>query len=227
MAAVGVFRVIKACKFLPEFGWQPIVLTVKDGFNYAYDHSLLERLPHDLRVVRSKQISPLLWWDRRTVQNTAVPRKSMEPPAGSAGPSPPKAVAKFKKFLRNLMSLPDSDNFWIPFAVAKGLSTVYREKIDVIMTTSPPASAHLIGCNLSWLTGRPLVVDYRDLWTQNEGYHLRKFSPMLRRIDRWMERSVLKRAKAVVTATDEFSELLRKKQPVHRPGERSYDYERH
>ena len=43
-----------------------------------------------------------------------------------------------------------------------------NEKIDIILSTSPPATVHIIGTILSYLTGKPFVIDYRDLWTQNE-----------------------------------------------------------
>jgi len=222
MAAVGGFRVVKACKFLPEFGWQPVVLTVKEGFNYAYDYSMLEKLPPELKVIRTRYFSPLMWWDERSQPQTATSQKSdSSTSSGEKGASPEtnsgSMIGRSKQFVRNLISIPDSHNFWVPFATAAGLKAIHREKIDAILTTSPPASTHLIGCKLSWLTGRPLVVDYRDLWTQNEGYHLRKFSSGLRGIDRWLEKRVLKRASAIVTATDEFSELVRENNRYKRP----------
>ncbi len=222
MAAVGGFRVIKACKFLPEFGWQPVVLTVKEGFNYAYDYSMLEKLPPDLKVIRTRYFSPLMWWDERS--QPVVPKGettgAVKPTADGQSEKPGHALSlsgRAKQYARNLISIPDSHNFWVPFGTAAGLRAIHREKIDAIMTTSPPASTHLIGWKLSWLTGRPLLVDYRDLWTQNEGYHLRNFSPGLRKIDRWFEKRVLKRASAIVTATDQFSDLVRQNNGYKKP----------
>ena len=221
MAAVGGFRVIKACKFLPEFGWQPTVLTVKEGFNYAYDYSLLEKLPKDLKIIRSRYFSPLMWWDERSqpseAPNSGSPRRASAGKTKGDNASAGSPLSRAKMFIRNMLSLPDSHNFWVPFAVAKGISVIRHEKIDVILSTSPPASTHVIGYLLSLLSGRPLVIDYRDLWTQHEGYHFRQLPWLFRNIDRWLEQRVLNRARAIATATDEFSELVRQNNRFKRP----------
>ncbi len=69
---------------------------------------------------------------------------------------------------------------------------------------------------LSWLTGRPLVVDYRDLWTQNEGYHSES-SPHVLRKDRWMERSV-EAGKSCRDLDRGIQRTRPKEQPDNRPG---------
>lgn len=50
----GVQRVLKFAKYLPEFGWEPIVLTVKDADYPARDESLLKEIPPAVRVYRTK-----------------------------------------------------------------------------------------------------------------------------------------------------------------------------
>ena len=40
----GVQRILKFCKYLPHFGWEPIVLTVENGEYPNIDHSLLDEV---------------------------------------------------------------------------------------------------------------------------------------------------------------------------------------
>ena len=75
MAAVGGYRIIKFCKFLPQFGWQPVVLTVREGFNFAYDEQLLSQVDKSVRLYRSYNWEPLTWWDLRSSgkDHTSIP----------------------------------------------------------------------------------------------------------------------------------------------------------
>ncbi len=210
MAAVGVYRVIKFCKFLPQFGWQPVVLTVKTGFNYAKDEALARDLDPELKVYRSRAWDPFMWWDRRG----AAKSKSVEKPDGAkkqeaSAPPSPAAGSGLKRLIRQTLSTPDSSSLWIPFGTATGIRAVRKEGIDLVLSTSPPASAHVIGAQIAGLLRIPHVVDFRDLWTQNEAYDLLDRPSALKRVDSWVERKVLARSSAVTTASDKFSDSIR------------------
>lgn len=217
MAAVGVFRVIKMCKFLPHFNWQPSVLTVKEGFNYAYDHAALERLDKDLKIYRSGYFSPFEWRDQKQHQQ-AKPNAPSVPPNRSTTSAGPSLATRLKRFIRNMLSLPDGQSFWVFPGLFKGLEAVRKEKIDVILSTSPPATSHMVAYFVSLISGRPLVLDFRDLWTQNEGYESRNLPALYKRIDRFWEKRALGRAKAVIAATDGFCNLLKENNPKLDPG---------
>ncbi len=51
-------RILKFVKYLPEFGWEPVVLTVEDGDFPARDESLLEEIPPNISVHRTKIFEP-------------------------------------------------------------------------------------------------------------------------------------------------------------------------
>lgn len=65
-------------------------------------------------------------------------------------------------FYPRLLARPDRWSTWIPGAVAAGYRHVRRGGVDVIWSTYPIASAHVIGYWLHRLTGRPWVADFRD-----------------------------------------------------------------
>jgi glycosyltransferase involved in cell wall biosynthesis len=215
MAAVGIYRILKFCKYLPQFGWDPVVLTVRKGANFSYDHSQLDKLDPSMPVYRSGNFEPLIWWNKRSQRRT-VDRPVPAPTAKSA-PSPASAksswVARFKRGLRHLISTPDANIYWVPFGLITGLRAIRRERIDAILSSSPPASAHILAWLLSKLSGKPMVVDFRDLWTQNESYELSDRPPLVRKLDRSLERRVLRRAAAIVNATEPFAEMTRANNP--------------
>jgi glycosyltransferase involved in cell wall biosynthesis len=222
MAAVGGYRTIKYCKFLPEFGWRPAVLTVRSGYNTAYDPSLLDQIAPSAPVYRSGNWEPLDWWDKRSQPAPTPTSSASHPSSGTSGLHPSGGIsttARLKAWAKRMLSLPDRNNFWVPFGVATGLRAIRQESIDVLYTTSPPHSTHLVGYYLSLLSGKPLVIDFRDLWTQNEAYHLKGYSPLQLRLDRGLERRVIRRASAIVTTTPSFTEQVRRNNPAFEPAQ--------
>lgn len=103
----------------------------------------------------------------------------------------------------DVLALPDRYQSWIPTAVLAGLYEILRRRPDVIVSTYPLASAHIIGCALSRLTGIPWVADFRDPMAQ-PGY------PSDRRQHAafcWIERQVFTHADRVTFTTPSALEV--------------------
>jgi hypothetical protein len=219
MAAVGGHRVAKFAKFLPEFGWEPTVLTVRSGFNYAFDESLLDELPHSLQVIRTRGFEPVRWWERETARwKRGAPRTGDEHSAlasagrrggmqaaglhgeGEEDPARTGGLSGLKRLATDLLTTPDEQVWWVPFAVAGGLRAI-AGGIDLLYTTSPPHSTHLIGWLLSGLSGLPWVADFRDLWTSNIHFLPARRGGGRERIERWLEARVLRDASAVIATS--------------------------
>ncbi len=49
----GVFRTLKFTKYLPKFGFQPYVLTVKNPMHIIRDPTLLREIPPEVKVFRT------------------------------------------------------------------------------------------------------------------------------------------------------------------------------
>ena len=71
------------------------------------------------------------------------------------------------EWLKGWVAYPDFAKGWIPFATESVAALARQEKVDAILTTSPPESAHIIGARAKTLLGVPWIADFRDLWTQN------------------------------------------------------------
>lgn len=194
------------CKFLPQFGWTPIVLTVKKGVNTSRDDSLLESVK-DIRVYRSGSFEPFL----KSGLETSAAKEQFEKKRDD-GPSEDVRrgfFSKMRRLVRQFLTVPDYTVFWIPFGVLKGLVAIRREKVSIIMSTSPPVSAHIIASVLSRLTRLPHLVDFRDLWTLNHVYNENNYAPIIAGYDKRWEKFVLKGADWLVTASPGFSEQMR------------------
>jgi len=95
---------------------------------------------------------------------------------------------------------------WIPFAVKKGLEIIKNEKIDLIYVSCPPWSSSIAAAILKKLTGKPLIVDFRDGWTTNPYKDVTIF-------DKILEKFVLRNADLVITTTKDTEEQYREKFP--------------
>jgi len=106
-----------------------------------------------------------------------------------------------------LLALPDRWVSWCLGAVPAGLRAIHREKIDVIFTTYPIATAVLIGWILHRLTGKPWIVDFRDLMTEDDY----PTDPLTRRVYRWLERKAVRAASRIIfTAPSAIDVYLRR-----------------
>lgn len=64
----------------------------------------------------------------------------------------------------HLLALPDRHVSWLPAGVVQALRAVRRDRIDVLLSTGPPLTAHCIAHVVQRLTRLPWVADVRDLW---------------------------------------------------------------
>ncbi len=102
----------------------------------------------------------------------------------------------------DFLTIPDRLIGWLPFAIRRGKNIIETEKIDVLFSTSPYPSTHLIAGHLKRATGLPWVADFRDPWIE-EGLYPRPGSLRDRMERRW-ERQVVDLADRVTCTTPRF-----------------------
>ena len=191
----GVQRPLKFVKYLPGFGWDPVVLTVRETAAFpARDEALKGDVPEGIEVHRTPIPEPHRLFARlsgaaagETVDvDTAARWDRLGPRA--------RLLAK----LRGAFFLPDARVGWWPFAAAKALSLHGRKPFDAVLTTAPPFTTHLIGRFLSRSWRRPWIADSRDPWTRAPFYAPRPRPSAA--LDRWIEGVCLRAADANVVA---------------------------
>jgi glycosyltransferase involved in cell wall biosynthesis len=97
------------------------------------------------------------------------------------------------------LGVPDRFVSWFFFGVVKGLRIVRRESVQVIYSTSPPATAHLIGAALKLITGAFWVADFRDPWIEEGSFPVPGSVRYL--IESTLERMVIRRCDCILVTT--------------------------
>ena len=191
----GVQRVLKFVKYLPEFGWQPHVLTVQDGDYPARDESLLAEIPRHAIVHRTKIFEPYSLYRKLTGKPSNAPVDVENIPQGGKKASWAESAAEF---IRSTFFIPDARIGWYPYAVPVGHRIIREHNIDAIYSSSPPYTTAVIARKLHRSTGVPWVAGFRDPWTGFLSTPDRWFLP--RAIDNYLERSAFRDANMVEAA---------------------------
>ncbi len=156
----GVYRFLKFARYLREFGWEPIILTVKNGSYPSYDYTLLNEIPEDLKVYQTSTIEPF------AIYNKLTGKTGKSVPVGiSYDPKEKGMLKKIMFYIRANCFIPDARKVWTYFAKRKAKKIIQKEHVDAIITTGPPHSTHLTGLYLKNYFGIPWVADFRDPWT--------------------------------------------------------------
>ncbi len=202
----GIYRPVKFVKHLRSFGWEPVVMTVKNPYVKEVDYTLLKDIPPGVKVYRVfgldlARINDIIYkliFGAPPSSPLVTPQKS--PPTGA----PPKKswlkrciFSPLNRFIENWLYVPDSKIGWFPFALIGAIKLIRKEKPDVVYTTSAPPTTQLIGLALKLLFGKPWVVDLRDNWVA--GYADLYNSRLRVKLDAWLLGLILKRADRVIT----------------------------
>lgn len=167
-AYVGGYRTLKYCKYLRDYGWSPLVLTIKPTGVTHLDENLCRQLPDHVRVYRTFDIDPAKWLEKLSRLKAKCSPSALSRTEVTNSPAPRRRYGIWKRLKRLLESLltksPDSHVFWVPFAFFKGLRILLKEKVDVIHSTSPPHSSHIAAFLLAKCCRKPYVLDFRDPW---------------------------------------------------------------
>jgi hypothetical protein len=177
-------------KYLPEFGWQPIILTTPIGENPDSQFGPPNGFKEKYRVIETYGYSSPYGKKRLT----------------SKRHSRIKPFLKFLyKYYREIAHYPDAEKGWIPFAVKAGDELLQNEDIDAIISSSSPVTSHIIAKELKKRHNIPWVADFRDLWTQNHNY---TYSPLRKLFEKRLELKTLATADALVTVSQPWAKEL-------------------
>lgn len=188
-ASVGTLRTLKFVKYLPDYGWQPIILTLKESYYRSVDRSMFFDIKNPKNVYRTYSLEYSRKEDRKTWQNK---RKSL--------------YYKTERMVKSIIPAPDDSTGWLPFALVKATHLLRSKDISVIYTTSPPHSVHLTGYLLKKLSKKPWIADFRDPWTSWAPYLYTPPTEIRRKNQEYLEHAVLNCADKVITNTEPMKE---------------------
>lgn len=222
--ASGSRRALDVARAMHEAGHDVHVLTqrlAEDSSRYrvsepGFEVEVVRSLPTVLDVYRSMKEHLL-----RAEESTGTYSQPAHAQPGEPGEerhNDDEGNPFWKRIALSFLTLPDVEGGFVTPAVLRGLQAALRGS-DLIYTTAPPHSTHLVGLTLQTLTGLPWIAEFRDPWiVQGVPYR----SPARRTgpadaIESWLEGACVRRADAVVTVTRSLLELYRSRENKRAP----------
>jgi glycosyltransferase involved in cell wall biosynthesis len=183
----GVQRWLKFVKYLPENGWMPTVITTEHGDYPAVDHSLDADLPEGITIIRTKtpSINKIL---SKINPNLKMPYGSLDREKGSS------LITKILYWCRINLIIPDMRVIWNRYAFKAAKMLLKREGFDLIVTSGPPHSTHLVGLKLKKKQKLPWLADFRDPWVDIDYMEKVNRLNLSRKIDKHLQSKVVNRA---------------------------------
>ncbi|MFQ5496194.1 MAG: hypothetical protein ACE5EX_12540, partial [Phycisphaerae bacterium] len=157
----GVQRSAKFARYLPRFGWQPLVWAADTPDDAPSDPTLLADLPEQVVIHR---------WNRGQPGRHVRRGLNLLRSGGAVGSKVADGLAWRIKRWGTRHPWPDDLVEWARSSADAARCLIEEEGIDAIYSTYSPASNHLLGLTLHEATGRPWIADFRDLWTDDFSY---------------------------------------------------------
>ncbi len=200
---------LKMIKHLPEFGWEPSVLTVKEDTFTAPDPALSKETPDSLKVWRTN------FWDPFILYKKFLGKKDDETLVASEALSQTDKNLKQKIsiWIRMNLFVPDARMGWLFPGFREAKKILKKEKFDAILTNGPPHTTHLLGKMLSEKFDVPLISVFIDPWVDIAYYKNQKRNPITVKIDNMLEKSVLQKSTKSVFVTAEMKKYFEEKYP--------------
>ncbi|MCB0725605.1 MAG: glycosyltransferase family 4 protein [Ignavibacteriae bacterium] len=189
MGMGGVQRTLKFAKYLPQFGWQPVVITDSPKKYFAVDESLLDE------ALRSNIIIERTGKEKFNPKNIQIK-------------APAEKFRKLRSTLSQFIFVPDSKIGFKKKALKK-IDEIWDSYggFDLVYSTAPPYTDHLIGLEVKKRYNIPLVLDYRDAWVDSPvlNYYPTSYHK-LKNIR--LEKSVIGGANKVITTNRRVKEYI-------------------
>lgn len=200
----GVQRWLKFAGYLPEFGYQPYVVTV-DPAQATYpvaDDSLVEQVHKKVKVFLTPTLEPY------SIYRKISGRKQV-PYSGFSNESSSGIFTKFSRFVRGNLFVPDARKGWNAYALKEARRLIIEHEINIVITTSPPHSTQLVGLQLKKeFPSIKWIADLRDPWTDIFYYKKMLHLPLVRDYDLRLEKKVLTQADWVVSVSSFIKDLF-------------------
>ena len=181
---VGANRPFFLCKYLPDYGWNPFVISRKVWAGASIDKDMSLPKDNPTRIYRCRDI-----WDF------------------------PFFRGRIFSWIFKPVFIPDEFIFFNISVFFKTLKTVISKKIDVVIYTAPPVSSFFGALAAAKLTGKPFVADFRDLWTLHEYFKIKAKNSIRRKIENLMEKVVITYSDMVILNTKKAKHKMENKYP--------------
>ena len=201
----GVQRWLKMSKYLPEYGWQPVIYTTENAEYPIIDHSLEKDVAPNIEVIRRPINEPYSAYKKflgikkeETVKMGFIQEKEKNKSWKS----------DLTLWVRGNFFIPDARCGWVKPSVRFLKEYLNEHPVDAIISTGPPHSMHLIALKLKEALGLPWIADFRDPWTEIDYYNDLHLTAWADRKHHRLEQEVLTKADKVVTVAPDGARRL-------------------
>lgn len=210
VASVGAIRVRKFVKYLPQFGWDPVVITgatrqetvSASDSRRAVDYESLADLPSDVPIHR---LSPALdHWPTYLARVCDKPLSLLSRLTGIDSEQLDARLTWRLEQLHDRLAFPDRGIWRLPAAIRLALRLHKRYRFNAVFSSGMPFSDHLVGLALHHVLRKPWLADFRDPWV--EYIHWQQWqSEWGHRLTRWSESAVVRAAACVISVNDQMT----------------------
>lgn len=206
----GVQRWLKFVKYLAQYDYDIHIYTTENPEAPAQDFSLLEDIPEGITIIKKPIWEPFGFYKKLTGKKGAFNAGFLKEEA------PQKKISfgeKISLFIRANFFIPDAKMFWIKPSIKFLSSYIEQQDIDLIISTGPPHSLHLIAKKLKQRFNIKWLADLRDPWTNIDFYQDLPIIPIMDRYQKKLEKRVLHEADQIVVVGNEMKKEFREIDP--------------
>lgn len=190
-------------KYLSEFGWDPVILTPENPDFELRDESLLKDISPEAVVLKTPIWEPFGLY-RKLMGKKAVQKQ------GVVDTKDASFIARLSKWIRGNWFIPDPRIFWVRPAVNFISKYLINNPVDLIITTGPPHSMHLIGMEVKRRHNLKWVADFRDPWSDWDVLPQLNLNKKSWATHKKLENQVMNQADMVLTVTKNLANRLAK-----------------
>ena len=192
---IGSVRLHGLANYLPEYGWEPVILTTKVKTDDKFEFRVIETPFEDIYTKWKKMLglNPNCTFKEQFNLPALKNKKTL--------------IDYLLKLWDEIFTYPDRGKGWYKYALETGNELLEKEQFDAMLSSSPPHISHLIANNLIKKIKVPWVADFRDLWTL---WHYYQYSSLRRFFETKLEIKTVKLADAITTVSEPLATKLGK-----------------
>lgn len=193
--STAAVEALKFASFLPEFGWDPIVVTARNDFPPTLAST------DSIEVYRTKQLDLNAPLKRLAGQKRVSVAGYTTPPDTMLG----RLMSIGGRLYRQSINFPDGQIGWYPYAIREARRVIRSVSVCAVVSSAYPVTNHLVAQKVAGEARVPWIADFRDLWTDN--HHFRR-TRILRRVEERLESKIVRRAAHLSVPSGEWAALL-------------------
>lgn len=202
----GVQRWLKFSKYLPEFGWEPIIYTPENPSYPLVDPTLTKEVPESIKIIKTKIWEPYQWAEKLNKNNKKFKAGQFDIGKNQSWQS------KLSIWVRGNFFIPDARVFWVQPSIKFLKKYLLENQIETVVTTGPPHSMHLIGLGLQKeIPHLKWIADFRDPWTEISYYQHLKLTAYSDKKHKRLEQLVFKNANLTLATSFSDAENFKNK----------------